>query len=103
MDTVQITADVRPGSVRARASALSILIGALLGVTWAAGFRAFMAEIAGPESTFDWYATFVAVLGGAGIVGGLLGWADHIRRTGGRPHWRWGTLLPLIFGLLPLT
>ena len=47
-----------------------------------------MAEIAGPESTFGWYATFVAVLGGAGVVGGLLGWADHIRRTGGRLHWR---------------
>ena len=103
MDTVQIDADVRAGRRRARAAALSILIGALLGVTWAAGFRAFMAEIAGPESTFGWYATFVAVLGGAGIVGGLLGWADHIRRTGGRPHWRWLALSPLIFALLPLT
>ena len=47
-----------------------------------------MAEIAGPESTFGWYATVVAVLGGAGVVGGLLGWADQIRRTGGRLHWR---------------
>lgn len=62
-----------------------------------------MAEIAGPDSTFGWYATFGAVLGGAGIVGGLLGWADHIRRTGGGPHWRWLALSPLILGLLPLT
>jgi len=103
MDTGQIDAHVPAGRPRARAAALSILIGALLGVTWAAGFRAFMAEIAGPESTFSWYATFVAVLGGAGIVGGLLGWADHIRRAGGRPHWRWLALSPLILGLLPLT
>ena len=104
MDTVQkIDADLHAGRARARGAALSILIGALLGVTWAAGFRAFMAEIAGPESTFGWYATFGAVLGGAGIVGGLLGWADHIRRTGGRPHWRWLALSPLILGLLPLT
>ncbi|MFW0772048.1 hypothetical protein ACLRGI_02630 [Paenarthrobacter nitroguajacolicus] len=103
MDTVQIDSDVRAGRARVRAAALSILIGALLGVTWAAGFRAFMAEIAGPESTFGWYATFVAVLGGAGIVGGLLGWADHIRRTGDRPPWRWLALSPLILGLLPLT
>lgn len=103
MNHVQI--GVRPGAgrPRARAAALSILIGALLGVTWAAGFRAFMAEIAGPDSTFGWYATFGAVLGGAGIVGGLLGWADHIRRTGGRPHWRWLALSPLILGLIPLT
>lgn len=91
------------GRARARPATLSILIGVLLGVTWAAGFRAFMAEIAGPESRFGWYATFGAVLGGAGIVGGLLGWADHIRRTGGRPHWRWLALSPLILGLLPLT
>ena len=102
MDTL-VDANTRAGHARARPAALSILIGALLGVNWAAGFRAFMAEIAGAESTFGWYATFVAVLGGAGIVGGLLGWADHIRRTGGRPHWRWLALSPLILGLLPLT
>jgi hypothetical protein len=103
MDTKQVDVDVRAGRPPARAAALSIIIGALLGVTWAAGFRAFMAEIAGPNSTFGWYATFGAVLGGAGIVGGMLGWADHIRRTGGRPHWRWLALSPLILALLPLT
>lgn len=93
----------RAGRPGAQAATKSVLIGALLGVTWAAGFRAFMAEIAGPDSTFGWYATFGAVLGGAGLVGGLLGWADHIRRTGGRPHWRWLALSPLILGFLPLT
>lgn len=103
MNPVQIDGDIRAGRSRPRTAAPSILVGAVLGVTWAAGFRAFMSEIAGPESTFGWYATFGALLGGAGIVGGLLGWADHIRRTGGRPHWRWLALSPLILGLLPLT
>jgi hypothetical protein len=81
----------------------SVPVGVLLGITWAAGFRGFMAEIAGPDSRFGWYATFVGVIGGAAIVGGLLGWAFHIRRTGGRRHWRWLALSPLILGLLPLT
>jgi hypothetical protein len=81
----------------------SVPVGVLLGITWAAGFRGFMVEIAGPESVFSWYATFVAILGGAGVVGGLLGWALHILRTGGRRHWRWLALSPLILALLPLT
>jgi hypothetical protein len=97
-----VTDEVRPQN-RGLGAAPSILIGAVLGITWAAGFRAYMAEIAGPESIFGWYATFGVVLGGAGIVGALLGWADHIRRTGGRPHWRWLAASPLILGLLPLT
>lgn len=95
--------DRASGNRRVGDATRSIIIGALLGVTWAAGFRGFMAEIAGVASTFGWYPTFVVVLGGGGIVGGLLGWADHIRRTGGRPHWRWLALSPLILGLLPLT
>ncbi|MDQ7879528.1 hypothetical protein Q9R08_16160 [Microbacterium sp. QXD-8] len=86
-----------------RSAATDVLIGALLGLTWAAGFRGFMVEIAGDDSVFGWYATFVGVLGGGAIVGGLLGWAEYIRRTGGRPHWRWLALSPLILGLLPLT
>jgi hypothetical protein len=80
-----------------------ILIGALLGLTWAAGFRGFMVEIAGDDSVFGWYATFGAVLGSGAIVGGLLGWAEHIRRTGGRPRWRLLALAPLVLALLPLT
>ena len=93
---------MRATGVRPSAAA-SVLIGALLGLTWAAGFRGFMVEIAGGASVFGWYATFVGVLGSGAIVGGLLGWADHIRRTGGRSHWRWLALSPLILGLLPLT
>ena len=100
------TIDTESGSTRIRArpsAAASVLVGVLLGLTWAAGFRAFMVELAGSASVFGWYATFVAVVGSGAIVGGLLGWADHIRRTGGRSRWRWLALSPLVFGLLPLT
>lgn len=104
MGVTQIDTDSRPTRVRTRPpAAASVLIGALLGLTWAAGFRGFMVELAGSASVFGWYATFVGVLGAGAIVGGLLGWADHIRRTGGRPRWRWLALSPLILGLLPLT
>lgn len=93
------TADVgTPTSVVSR-----VLVGALLGITWAAGFRGFMVEIAGEGSRFGWYATFVGLIGAAAIVGGLLGWADSIRRTGGRRHWRLLALSPLVLALLPLT
>lgn len=104
MGVTQIDTMSGPTRVGARPSpAASVLIGALLGLTWAAGFRGFMVELAGSESVFGWYGTFVGVLGSGAIVGALLGWADHIRRTGGRPHWRWLALSPLILGLLPLT
>ncbi len=63
-----------------------------------------MAEIPGPgASVFGWYATFVGVLLGGVIVGALLGWAEYLRRTGGRPHWRLLALSPLVLGVLPLT
>ncbi|HWH97429.1 MAG TPA: hypothetical protein VNS80_03600 [Pseudolysinimonas sp.] len=104
MGVTQIEPESGPTRVGGGPStAASVLIGALLGLTWAAGFRGFMVEVAGEASVFSWYATFVGVLGGGAIVGGLLGWADHIRRTGGRSRWRWLALSPLILGLLPLT
>jgi hypothetical protein len=81
----------------------TILVGALCGLAWAAAFRAFMAEIAGGASRFDWYGTFVGILSAGVITGALLGLAEYFRRTGGRPHWRWLALAPLTFAILPLT
>jgi hypothetical protein len=81
----------------------SILVGAACGLVWAAAFRGYMAEIAGGASRLDWYGTFVAILGAGMITGALLGLAEYLRRTGGRPHWRWLALAPLAFTILPLT
>ncbi|MBM7502761.1 hypothetical protein ACFPER_04720 [Agromyces aurantiacus] len=88
----------------ARASGIaSILVGAVCGVVWAAAFRAYMSEIAGGGSRFDWYGTFVAILLAGAITGAVLGLAEYVRRTGGRRHWRWLALAPLPFMVLPLT
>ena len=56
-----------------------VLVGAVCGLAWAASLRAFMAEFAGPESTFDWFGTFEGVLLPGAVVGALLGWAAHLR------------------------
>jgi hypothetical protein len=74
-----------------------VLIGAISGLAWAAGFRGFMAEIAGPTSSVDWYGTFGGILLPGLVTGALLGWAEHLRRTGGRRGWRWLALAPLSF------
>ncbi len=39
--------------------------------------------------------TFGFILFPAVVVGVLLGWAEHLRTTGGRPGWRWLALSPL--------
>jgi hypothetical protein len=74
-----------------------VLIGAICGLAWAAGFRGFMAEIAGPAATVEWYGTFGGILLPGLVTGALLGWAEHLRRTGGRRGWRWLALAPLSF------
>jgi hypothetical protein len=79
-----------------------VAIGMTCGVAWAAGFRGYMVELAGPASTFDWWGTFGAILLPGALVGGLLGWAEALRRTGGRRGWRWLALAPLAFAVAPL-
>jgi hypothetical protein len=74
-----------------------LLLGALCGLAWAAGFRGMMSEIAGEDSDVDWVLTFVWLLLPSVVVGALLAWAEHIRRTGGRRRWRWLALSPLVF------
>jgi len=91
-----MTTDIGPTSTRPAAYA-PIAIGAVAGLAWAGGFRGFMAEIAGPASTVDWTGTFVGILLPGVVTGALLGWAEHLRRTGGRRGWRWLALAPLAF------
>ena len=78
-----------------------VLLGVLGGLAWTAGLRGFMAQVAGFESNVTWSLTFGWLLVPGVVVGALLGWAEHIRRAGGRPRWRWLALAPLAYaGLL---
>jgi hypothetical protein len=74
-----------------------LALGAVCGLAWAAGFRGMMSEIAGEDSDVDGVLTFVWLLLPGVVVGSLLAWAEHIRRTGGRRGWRWLALSPLVF------
>jgi hypothetical protein len=73
-----------------------VAVGGICGLAWAAGLRGFMAQIA-EGSTVSWSGTVGYVLLPGLVVGMLLGWAEHLRRTGGRPGWRWLALSPLLF------
>ena len=85
-----------------RSSAALVGLGALCGVAWAAALRAYMIELAGAESAFDWWGTVGAILVPGAVVGALLGWAEDIRRRGGRPGWRWLALAPLLLAIAPM-
>ena len=80
---------------RARVSLL--LLGALVGLAWACGLRGLMAEVAGDDSGVSWGMTFGYVLLPGVVTGLLLGWAEHLRTSGGRRGWRWLALAPLTF------
>lgn len=79
-----------------------VLMGGVCGLAWATGLRGLMAEIAGPASTVS-RSTFGMILLPGVIVGALLGWAEHLRRTGGRRGWRWLALSPLVFAAFTLS
>ena len=77
-----------------------ILIGAVIGLTWAASLRGMMMALAGADSTFTFTGTFGIIISTGVVVGALLGWAEHQRRTG-HQH---GLLIltPLLIGVVPL-
>jgi hypothetical protein len=91
--------NLQSGAGRARPAAALLAIGGVCGLAWAAGLRGFMAELADSGSTVGWYGTFGQILLPGVIVGVLLGWAEHIRRTGGRRRWRWLAAAPIAFTL----
>ena len=84
-------------SRRAGAAAPALAMGGACGLAWAAGLRGFMAELAGSGSSVGWYGTFAQILLPGVIAGLLLGWAEHIRRNGGRRGWRWLAVAPIVF------
>jgi hypothetical protein len=75
--------------------------GALAGLAWSAALRGYMVELAGPASRIDWVGTFAQILLPGVVVGALLGWAEVLRRTGGRPGWRWLAAAPVLFAIAP--
>ncbi len=77
-----------------------VLLGGLCGLAWAAGLRGFMAQIVHENSGADWSGTFGYILLPGLVIGLLLGWAEHLRSTGGRRGWRWLAISPLLFAAI---
>src|ERR1700759_291947 len=77
-----------------------ILVGAVVGIAWAASLRGFMSELAGPDSTFTFAGTFGIIIPAGVVVGALLGWAECRRRAGARQ--RLLILAPLLVAVFPL-
>ena len=69
-------------------------------MAWAAGLRGFMAQIVREDSSVSWSGTFGYILLPGLLIGLLLGWAEHLRSTGGRRRWRWLALSPLLFAAI---
>jgi hypothetical protein len=88
--TTRVTGDRRQGVAL-------VLLGGLCGLAWAAGLRGFMAQIVHEDSSVGWSGTFGYILLPGLIIGLLLGWAEHLRNTGGRRRWGWLALSPLLF------
>lgn len=76
-----------------------IMAGGVIGVAWAASLRGFMAQLAGPASTFTMAGTFGVILPTGAVVGALLGWAEYQRRMG--YEYRPLVLAPLLIGIVP--
>lgn len=74
-----------------------VALGGVVGLAWACALRGFMAEVAGTESGVDWMGTFVFILLPGLLVGGLLGWAAHLRATGDPRYRKRLALSPLLF------
>lgn len=80
----------------------SIAVGVVAGVAWSTGFRAFMTEIAGAASQFDWAGTFLGVILPGAITGALLGLAAGRVPNLEPSRQRWLALAPLTFAIIPL-
>jgi hypothetical protein len=78
----------------------SVVLGSLLGLAWSTGLRGFMSEVAGAGTNVEWTGTFVWILLPGVVVGGLLGLADHRRRTGSIRGRRWLVMSPLLFAAI---
>ena len=92
------TADASMRMAGDRSRGVSVIVlGGLCGLAWAAGLRGFMAQIVREDSSVSWWGTFGYILLPGLVIGLLLGWAEQLRSTGGRRHWRWLALSPMLF------
>ena len=94
-DASGVVSPMMAGRTAWRATGL-VIVGGTCGLAWAAGLRGFMAQIT-DQSSVSWSGTFGYILLPGLAVGMILGWAEHVRRTGGRRGWRWLALSPLLF------
>lgn len=81
---------------RAPSALAAGLLGALLGLAWAAALRGYMTQLV-PVSQLEWFGTFVGVLLPGLVIGGLLGIAWVRGRSGRTAGLRWFALAPLAF------
>jgi hypothetical protein len=90
-----------PGELRT--SRRLVLVGVVCGLAWGAGMRGFMAAAAATDepSQVSWLGTFAIILPISAVVGGLLGWAEHLRRTGDPRRLRRTRFAPLLFTVDP--
>ena len=75
----------------------AVPVGVVLGLTWAAGLRVWMAQLVSEGSTVGWLTLVLVLLPGA-VVGGLLGWAAgrQAEVVGSTAHrWSVGRVLTL--------
>lgn len=84
----------RPGTGRT-------LIGAVCGLTWACALRAYMVQLAGLESAFDWLGTFFAILLPGTLAGAALGAASGLPSSS-RTALRWAAAAPMLFAVFTL-
>jgi hypothetical protein len=80
-----------------RGAASWVAFGLLAGLAWACALRSFMAAVAGVESGVDWGLTFGYILIPGAVIGGLLGWAEFLRRHRDGPLRRRLAYAPLLF------
>lgn len=96
-----VTASATPLSRRPPSGPHLVAAGALAGLAWSCALRGWMVSLAGPDSQVTWSGTLAGVLAPAGVVGGLLGWAEHRRRQGA-PTTGWLVASPALLALAPL-
>ena len=73
-------------------------VGAVCGLAWACALRAYMQQLAGFSSRFEWVGTFFAVLLPGLLVGAVLGGASALS-SDRRALLRWSAASPFLFAV----